>query len=671
MKPPIGVVLSGDRRAASSKRGDAAAFLHAVELFADSAGVQTYSSTRAYPWGYAQVVLTPSIRRVHIFHEGGQDEPPPALQFDIKFLSGVTRGSEPVTVGDTVKLRDFKATTNAWETSLASDPAKEDTFYDEELLTVEAHESMDLGTDYQTKTIKSCFYSGKMAELVQALLGYGKPGDDAPDELTEALVGKVLYDFRWARCHGLVQDDESKWWLVEISVTNGVLAQRLPLLTESAEVTIDADNDLEQWLETTFGGIPSGKGFRTGANLTADIADGRVHRLATVEAMADYFDKSAFSPTYGWSFSPTGHEAHNTCYDVDGSVVTSYHYKIEFTITADTKTAVLSEESSGILTRKGTASYPDPPPEIPLTFMDAVTFDAIPTPAQILTGADDPPVDSPLAVLHIDGAVHVIVANAIATGGHTEGTYPTVDDLDGTWEHTTYAAQVNRSVNCPLLTPGNTRGTPSTTRVVVSSIQSARTTSGSEWGVLMTIDESETKFDYSIPSDYLRVGYMARDGYTRFDSQYQKHILRDYETGDESAGDDVDAWYAQAYAITGEISEIIGLLVQDLPSDPTGHTSGGYISYDDGGGGNPDFDEVYTKTKLTRVITYEPSVTDFVLPTGEIYHHEEADELMVPSMLGPTEHIAIPGDPPNHHGALLDSEAANTTDTNYTFLGYI
>ena len=54
-----------------------------------------------------------------------------------------------------------------------------------------------------------------------------------------------------------------------------------------------------------------------------------------------------------------------------------------------------------------------------------------------------------------------------------------------------------------------------------------------------------------------------------------------------------------------------------------------------------------------------------------IFNEKEADELMVPSMLGPTEHIAIPGDPPNHHGALLDSEAANTTDTNYTFVGYI
>lgn len=673
MKPPVGYVLSGDRRAASGRRGDAAAFLYAVELLADSAGIETFSSTRRYPWGYAQVILAPTIRRVHIFHEGGQAEPAPVQEFDLKFLSGVTRGSESVTVGDTDYLRDFKATTNAWTTSLGSAPAKEDTFYDEELLAVEAHESMDVGAVYQTQVIKACFYSGKMAQLVQALLGYGKPGDDTPDELTEVLAGKVLYDFRWARCHGLTQDEDGNWWLVEISVTNGVLAQRLPLLTESADVRIDVDNDLEQWLETTFGGIPSGKSFRTGANLTADIAEGRVFRLATTGDMADYFDKSAFCATYGWSFNPAGTEAHNTCYAYDGDEVHSYHYKLAITITADIKTATLSEVSTGRLTRKGTSGYPDPPPEIPLRFMDAITFDVSNVPAEIITsGPDIPPEDAPLACLHIDGDLHVIVANGVTTGSTiTEGQYPTVDDLEGTWTRTTSNKQINRKVSCPLLTPSETRATSDTTTIVLTSIQSARTPSGVEWGVLMTIDESVRRFNYAQPSDYVRVGYQARDGYTRFDSEYEVQTLRDYESGDESAGDDVDAWAAHAYGIAGEINEVIGLLVQDDPSDMTGHTSAGYISYNDGGGGEPDFDEVYTKTKLTRVTTYEPGVTSFVLPNGSIFDEEDAGELMVPSMLGPTEHVAIPGDPPFHIGALLASEAANTDDDNYTFVGYI
>lgn len=667
MKPPVGYVLSGDRRAASGRRGDAAAFLYAVELLADSAGIETFSSTRRYPWGYAQVILAPTIRRVHIFHEGGQAEPAPVQEFDLKFLSGVTRGSESVTVGDTAYLRDFKATTNAWTTSLGSDPAKEDTFYDEALLAVEAHESMDVGAVYQTEVIKACFYSGKMAQLVQALLGYGKPGDDTPDELTEVLAGKVLYDFRWARCHGLTQDEDGNWWLVEISVTNGVLAMRLPLLTESADVRIDVDNDLEQWLETTFGGIPSGKSFRTGADLTADIADGRVFRLATTAEMADYFDKSAFSPTMGWSFSPTGSEAHNTCYAYDGDEVHSYHYKIEILITADTKSAALTEVSTGRLTVKVTAVSPVIPPAIPCGFGDVITGDVYNTPAEELAGADVYPDDAPLACVHLDGVLHVIVANGQAGSGFVYDRHdPDFGSLTGDFYVRTYTTASNRNVSTPLIDPGVTATWSQLNVIETTALQGAQDdgTNGF-WAVLLQVTDFYTQVFSG--TEIVRVGMRSRDGYSLVRPSYTSVTARPYESGDEFASG-VEPWQISQYSAAGFFGGGYQAFVNEEPPFITpgiGQNTSGELEDDGVVTSYPDLE------KLSLEDGTQDKIVLFVLPDGTVHEHTTESELAIPSMLGPTAHTAIPGDPPNHHGAMLDSESANTTDTNYTFVGYI
>lgn len=293
--------------------------------------------------------------------------------------------------------------------------------------------------------VTGSMYSGKMAKLVQILLGYGRtntktqPQKDPNEPDPEAakyevalgytkrpeqdpkpgLVAQVLYDYRWLRCHGIVTASDGKLWLVEISKKNGVIAMPLPMLVISKFK--DNKKDVLREAGQLFGGLPSGGTFPADVLIEDAINEGSVIRLATVEAMRIIFDKETFSSAMGWSFTQDGKQAHNTCWYsatpfVFGGwhmdVVTSYHYRMDINI--DSRSAVVTLVSSGELSTNGApASIDGVWDAVPFGFSEPASLGGPPQirplPAQTLAfNASPTTMDAPLFVCHLNDVLEVV-----------------------------------------------------------------------------------------------------------------------------------------------------------------------------------------------------------------------------------------------------------------------
>lgn len=335
-----GYRLEGDRDAAANHVPTALNLLYHARAMARSSANPIVRVIRNIAGGYIEATIIGGFERVLIVATTG-GVPRRAVLKPIDMLSGVVRTGELVEDGDTLTLRAFKATQDAWQGPLGSDPAKTpDAFHDEPRLAVEVSESLDVAGSQYAAVIPS-MYSGRMATLVQAILGYGKLDADTGvdgDYITEGV--KVLYDFRWERCHGLVTAADGAPWLVEVSSANGVLAMPLPLFAMAdAEDGLRSDESVDAVRKTVdlFGGLPSGGTFPADAALATAIAAGDILQLLTASDMDPFFGKSAFHPAMGWAFKQDGTEAHNTCYAYEPDDTTNlfgYLYKLEIQIEA-------------------------------------------------------------------------------------------------------------------------------------------------------------------------------------------------------------------------------------------------------------------------------------------------------------------------------------------------
>ncbi len=213
--------------------------------------------------------------------------------------------------------------------------------------------------------IRPTYYSGTMRKVVQIVLGYGRLPERSRfyrrrDRLSAAerageveaiptrYLGEVAqtgvqvrYDYRAYRTHGATQANDGTWWLVEISLTRGIVAMPLPRhpYTRSAEFValLDEQRDdeaLELW--RTFGGFPTGESFPTNTvQFEAWKRAGRILSLATRDVLNPFYHKTPYSSALGWAFNARGDEAHNTCWDFDtDSWQTGYHYAIRIKIGA-------------------------------------------------------------------------------------------------------------------------------------------------------------------------------------------------------------------------------------------------------------------------------------------------------------------------------------------------
>lgn len=184
---------------------------------------------------------------------------------------------------------------------------------------------------------KATLWTGTMRIVVQALLGFGKPvapsiyDTEAPTS-TEAPTAsayeqriartgvQIRYGARFERTHGITIASDDVPWLIEISITRGVLAMPLPVFpattTAAFRARVEEMEDAAALdLLDRFGGFPSGEVFPVHPDaLEAGIRAGIILRLRTHSDLSGLFEHRSYSSAMSWAFSDTGHDAVTTCY---------------------------------------------------------------------------------------------------------------------------------------------------------------------------------------------------------------------------------------------------------------------------------------------------------------------------------------------------------------------
>lgn len=203
----------------------------------------------------------------------------------------------------------------------------------------------------QYTRLKPTMYSGMMRKVVQALMGFGRQRREDRQEISlydgyattdtprkpsdyAQLVAEnglqIRYDWRFPRTHGITTGSDGALWLVEISVTQGVIAMPLPLHPETTTPGFrrwvrerqlkpedqhqHANDDEALRMLDVFGGFPTGESFPSGG-MDAWIRAGRVIRLLARDELDPFYqDHAAYSSAMGWAFNASGSAAHNTAW---------------------------------------------------------------------------------------------------------------------------------------------------------------------------------------------------------------------------------------------------------------------------------------------------------------------------------------------------------------------
>ena len=214
----------------------------------------------------------------------------------------------------------------------------------------------------QYTRLKPTMYSGTMRSLVQVLMGFAKPQQKhgksvsryrvtvsakrpAKPPVLSAYDKQVLkdgvqirYDWRFSRTHGITYAADGRAWLVEVSITQGVLAMPLPLnprtMTAAFRRRMEDGGDAEALaVLDAFGGFPTGATLPTGDALDAWIRAGRVVRLLHHDDLAPFYDHTSYSSQLGWAFNARGDEAHNTAWRFGADdVQRGVHYMLSLQI---------------------------------------------------------------------------------------------------------------------------------------------------------------------------------------------------------------------------------------------------------------------------------------------------------------------------------------------------
>lgn len=248
--------------------------------------------------------------------------------------------------------------------------------------------------------LRPSMWTGTMAKVVSVMFGYGfMPSNKRklPDGKTVPQF-PLTYDYKWTRTHGVYigrsADNKIEPWLIEISITRGVIAMPLRLFPQTKSKA-GGDGDTNRWAQRLknngygdageqvvelLGGLPTGAAFPSGADLDAAIADGTVLQLKTAEELAPFYDGgSYFSSMQGWCFNDKGNEAHNITwkYDTDG-IITSSAYQIsididplkQFPLGRKPGEKIATATATFKLTRKGRIWYGSKTRPLPVKFWE-------------------------------------------------------------------------------------------------------------------------------------------------------------------------------------------------------------------------------------------------------------------------------------------------------------
>ena len=216
--------------------------------------------------------------------EGGVDVLSGIVRDGVVVETPAPEGSPPGTA-PTVGLSSFKPTPQAYAEVLHEKVGAPNTFLDIPQLAV--------GDGAQYRDISASSYSGKMAKVVQVLLGTGRKN---------ATRYPLTYKSKWSDCHGIAEGADGKLWLVHISATVGVRIMKLPL----SGGAVGTRQDVLRVAKDEFGGLPTGRDFPTGVKLASKVERGDILVLIPPEGMAGYFANNPYSDDVGWSFNEAG-----------------------------------------------------------------------------------------------------------------------------------------------------------------------------------------------------------------------------------------------------------------------------------------------------------------------------------------------------------------------------
>ena len=344
--------LEGDEKRALALVPEAKVFLQQVQAFVRRAAVPTYSSTyRLGDDAYVYILCAGEQNILHI--SVGVDEvdrvyeepelPPTRLFPD--FLSGLvidgTIASEEVRNQDgstrTVRfIKSFAPTPNCAQIQGISTGRRTSS-----RLVVEP---LNTFTEWQPKPTdqrlftqyvapRASQWSGTMKKVVQVLMGLGRidpakmrdpkdPGKDDSAYLQDVRSEgvQIRYDYKFSRTHGIHRGADGTLWLVEISISRGVIAMRLPIFPGSdtagfkARAVARGDTAMEAALDD-LGCLPIGAGFPASpAAFARAKARGDILELLPASSLSEFYANSGYSSACGWSFNSRGSEAHNVGY---------------------------------------------------------------------------------------------------------------------------------------------------------------------------------------------------------------------------------------------------------------------------------------------------------------------------------------------------------------------
>lgn len=361
----LSVRLEGDKDAAVGYIRNAKVFFERIHSVREKMGVNTFAGQmRVDDYTYIYALTSGPVSTVQIVTT---PKPQPAAPIAIPgtkypWLGGVVFNGylqsviDPNT-GTTKKVLATFAPTARTQTDLKLAAGKQLT----PLLNVTPH-FFDLknnkgATEFSQYTkLKPTSYTGAMKWVVQAVMSYGRMAismasgvDGTAGYIRDVKKNgfQVLYDYGFSRTHGIAFGSDGEPWLVEISITRGVIAMPLPRLSYTKQKATaqnawawlfyekaqrEGREEVLAFLDK-FKGMPTGEAFFY-MDIAEGIKEGSILQLLKPEDLADFYKCSSYSSAMGWAFNVSGTEAHNTAYywDVPPRPEIAYgvHYRILF-----------------------------------------------------------------------------------------------------------------------------------------------------------------------------------------------------------------------------------------------------------------------------------------------------------------------------------------------------
>lgn len=347
------IELEGDQERALALIPEGKALLYRVQEIKRRANVPVYAQTKRIDedsFVYALSTETINLIRISVAPDGPKQEDPdfevpvveaeiPPAVAPINMLSGlILRGhiNDAETPNRLLTYYPTPATRRRHGLSMGGQPSRR--------LAVEPHSSFsDLRNNSESQRpiysqytrLRPTMYSGKMQAVVQTLMGLGRLPDPVLNDMLDRGVPRtyveeirtqgvqIRYDYKYERTHGISVADDGRLWLIEISMTRGVLAMPLPIIPGSdtegfrRQFEDPEDRDILAVLEV-LGCIPTGQSFPARfEDLAPLLASGEVQRLLEPSELSEFFRAQAYSSVIGWAFSGDGREAHNTGFYYD------------------------------------------------------------------------------------------------------------------------------------------------------------------------------------------------------------------------------------------------------------------------------------------------------------------------------------------------------------------